>query len=123
MGLREGTLPSHDAPSAADKDPPSPTTSRGAIALGEKAAYTGGVPPATSSGKKETKSAQREKDKKRKKEDKKRKREGLPPLPKSPPKKGGQQLPLVEMLSIPSKSSHWSLFVWLPDGAARARRD
>ncbi|KAK4052841.1 hypothetical protein OIV83_002128 [Microbotryomycetes sp. JL201] len=39
MGLRDGTQPSHDAPSAARKSPPGPTTSRGAIALGEKDAY------------------------------------------------------------------------------------
>ncbi|KAM0786950.1 hypothetical protein ACM66B_002370 [Microbotryomycetes sp. NB124-2] len=40
MGLRDGTQPSHDAPSAARKSPPGPTTSRGAIALGEKDAYS-----------------------------------------------------------------------------------
>lgn len=39
IGLRDGTLPSHDAPSAMRKSPPGPTTSLGAIALGEKDAY------------------------------------------------------------------------------------
>ncbi|GAA6009705.1 hypothetical protein JCM10207_004162 [Rhodosporidiobolus poonsookiae] len=39
IGLREGTMPSHDAPAAARKDPPGATTSRGAIALGEKEAW------------------------------------------------------------------------------------
>ncbi|GAA5886312.1 hypothetical protein JCM6882_001600 [Rhodosporidiobolus microsporus] len=39
IGLREGTLPSHDAPAAGRKSPPGATTSRGAIALGEREAY------------------------------------------------------------------------------------
>ncbi|GAA5869373.1 hypothetical protein JCM3774_004216 [Rhodotorula dairenensis] len=39
IGLRDGTVPSHDAPSAMRKSPPGPTTSLGAIALGEKEAY------------------------------------------------------------------------------------
>jgi hypothetical protein len=39
IGLREGTQPSHDAPSAIRKSPPGPTTSLGAIALGERDAY------------------------------------------------------------------------------------
>lgn len=39
IGLRAGTLPSHDAPSTSLKSPPGATTSRGAIALGEKDAY------------------------------------------------------------------------------------
>ncbi|GEM10862.1 inhibitorof growth protein 4 [Rhodotorula toruloides] len=39
IGLREGTQPSHDAPSAIRKSPPGPTTSLGAIALGEREAY------------------------------------------------------------------------------------
>lgn len=39
IGLREGTLPSHDAPSLSLKSPPGRTTSRGAIALGEREAY------------------------------------------------------------------------------------
>lgn len=42
IGLRAGTLPSHDAPSLSLKSPPGPTTSRGAIALGEREAYTSG---------------------------------------------------------------------------------
>ncbi|GAA5935198.1 hypothetical protein JCM10213_000675 [Rhodosporidiobolus nylandii] len=39
LGLREDTLPSHDAPAAGRKSPPGATTSRGAIALGEHEAY------------------------------------------------------------------------------------
>lgn len=39
IGLRDGTLPSHDAPSLSLKSPPGPTTSRGAIALGERDAF------------------------------------------------------------------------------------
>ncbi|GAA6020882.1 hypothetical protein JCM8202_005481 [Rhodotorula sphaerocarpa] len=41
IGLRDGTLPSHDAPSAIRKSPPGPTTSLAAIALGEREAYEG----------------------------------------------------------------------------------
>ncbi|KAM0746044.1 hypothetical protein T439DRAFT_330027 [Meredithblackwellia eburnea MCA 4105] len=41
IGLRAGTLPSHDAPSSSLKDPPGRTTSLAAIALGEKDAYSG----------------------------------------------------------------------------------
>ncbi|GAA5992175.1 hypothetical protein JCM10908_001804 [Rhodotorula pacifica] len=56
IGLRDGTLPSHDAPSAIRKSPPGPTTSLGAIALGEKEAYDpaavgGGGGPAPVGGK------------------------------------------------------------------------
>ncbi|KAK4705789.1 hypothetical protein P7C70_g403, partial [Phenoliferia sp. Uapishka_3] len=40
IGLRAGTLPSHDAPSTSKKSPPGRTTSRGAIALGEMDAYS-----------------------------------------------------------------------------------
>jgi len=39
MGLRAGTLPSHDVPSLSLKEAPGTTTSRVAIALGEQAAY------------------------------------------------------------------------------------
>ncbi|GAA5848931.1 hypothetical protein JCM9279_004668 [Rhodotorula babjevae] len=39
IGLRDGTLPSHDAPAAGLKSPPGATTSLGAIALGEHDAY------------------------------------------------------------------------------------
>ena len=39
IGLRDGTLPSHDAPAAGLKSPPGATTSLGAIALGEHEAY------------------------------------------------------------------------------------
>lgn len=39
IGLRDGTLPSHDAPSLSLKSPPGPTTSLGAIALGERDAF------------------------------------------------------------------------------------
>ncbi|TNY23918.1 hypothetical protein DMC30DRAFT_372177 [Rhodotorula diobovata] len=39
IGLRDGTLPSHDAPAATRKSPPGATTSLGAIALGEHEAY------------------------------------------------------------------------------------
>lgn len=35
MGLRQGTLASHDAPSLSRKEPPGATTSLGAVALGE----------------------------------------------------------------------------------------
>lgn len=49
IGLRDGTLPSHDAPSAMRKSPPGPTTSLGAIALGEKEAYDDPAAAATSS--------------------------------------------------------------------------
>ncbi|GAA5995556.1 uncharacterized protein JCM10292_005247 [Rhodotorula paludigena] len=41
IGLRAGTLPSHDAPAATLKSPPGATTSLGAIALGEHEAYEG----------------------------------------------------------------------------------
>ncbi|SCV69346.1 BQ2448_2366 [Microbotryum intermedium] len=41
LGMRPGTLPSHDAPSVSQKEAPGATTSRGAIALGEKEAYEG----------------------------------------------------------------------------------
>ncbi|POY75864.1 hypothetical protein BMF94_0946 [Rhodotorula taiwanensis] len=47
IGLRDGTVPSHDAPSAMRKSPPGPTTSLGAIALGEKEAYANGSGSAT----------------------------------------------------------------------------
>lgn len=49
IGLRDGTVPSHDAPSAMRKSPPGPTTSLGAIALGEKDAY-GPRPPGRAIG-------------------------------------------------------------------------
>ncbi|GAA5968460.1 hypothetical protein JCM11641_007643 [Rhodosporidiobolus odoratus] len=39
LGLRQDTLPSHDAPAAGRKSPPGATTSRAAIALGEHDAY------------------------------------------------------------------------------------
>lgn len=41
IGLRDGTLPSHDAPSLSLKEAPGPTTSRAAIALGELPPYSG----------------------------------------------------------------------------------
>ncbi|GAA5872029.1 hypothetical protein JCM8547_006217 [Rhodosporidiobolus lusitaniae] len=41
IGLREGTLPSHDAPSASLKTPPGAHTSLGAIVLGEREAFSG----------------------------------------------------------------------------------
>ncbi|GAA6049924.1 hypothetical protein JCM3770_007052 [Rhodotorula araucariae] len=41
IGLRDGTLPSHDAPAMTFKSPPGATTSLGAIALGEHEAYEG----------------------------------------------------------------------------------
>lgn len=44
IGLRAGTLPSHDAPSAAEKEAPGATTSLGAIALGEREAFAPAVP-------------------------------------------------------------------------------
>lgn len=47
IGLRDGTVPSHDAPSAMRKSPPGPTTSLAAIALGEKEAYANGSGSAT----------------------------------------------------------------------------
>ena len=92
MGLRDGTLPSHDAPQAADKDPPGPTTSRAAIAFGDKAAYPlrerPGPKDDPSGDKKDKKLSQRDRERKRKREEKKRRAAGLP---------------LVEMLDIPSK--------------------
>ncbi|GAA6040859.1 hypothetical protein JCM8097_007752 [Rhodosporidiobolus ruineniae] len=39
IGLRAGTLPSHDAPALGEKSPPGSTTSLGAIALGAQPAY------------------------------------------------------------------------------------
>lgn len=97
MGLRDGTLPSHDAPQAADKDPPGPTTSLGAIALGEKDAYPLRDRPGDGGDRKESKTAQRERERKRKREERRRREQGL-----ASPKKDG--LPSVEMLDIPSES-------------------
>ncbi|KAL8290632.1 hypothetical protein RQP46_002890 [Phenoliferia psychrophenolica] len=72
IGLRAGTLPSHDAPSTSLKSPPGRTTSRGAIALGEKDAYP------TPSGEEKTKrrgrggEAEQKRKRRRKKEDEKK---------------------------------------------------
>lgn len=76
IGLRDGTMASHDAPAAARKDPPGPTTSRGAIALGEKDAYDSS--PERTQGKKrkydDDQVPQTKEERQRRREEKRRKR-------------------------------------------------
>ncbi|CEQ39422.1 SPOSA6832_00936 [Sporobolomyces salmonicolor] len=96
IGLRSGTLPSHDAPAATLKSPPGATTSRGAIALGEREAYdsVAGEDTKRSTRKKQGRSpeeVEKEREWKRRREmqkqeraEKKKEEEGMPIDPNEP---------------------------------------
>ncbi|GAA5879432.1 hypothetical protein JCM1840_007038 [Sporobolomyces johnsonii] len=96
IGLRSGTLPSHDAPAATLKSPPGATTSRGAIALGEREAYdsVAGEDTKRSTRKKQERApeeVEKEREWKRRREmqkqeraEKKKEEEGMPIDPNEP---------------------------------------